>query len=221
MSKPQRRPAGITLRGMTPVDLRTRLRALTADTATISAQLEQVIATTTPRVAGSPRRGRIDHSQPPWNAPVANLILDLHTHSRDMENTLRRHLGIPDKPRGTSTANTACALDAVANLAESSTDAKVGDCVAWLDRWVGRARVVLGERDEPRRLPRQPGLPEPRCPYCERMTLRHWASKGEVRCVNPECKTEDGRRPAALMAWSNVAVEWVLAWNDGYVGIPA
>lgn len=206
---------------MTPVDLRTRLRALVAEATTVGYQLEQVIATTTPVLGGGIKRGRIDHSQPPWNAPVAHLILDLHAEAREMEERLRRHLGIPDKPRGVSTENTRFALESVANLAEVSSDAYVGDCLAYLDRWIGHARIVLGERDQPQRLPRQPGLPEPRCPYCERMTLRHLASRGEVRCINPECRTEEGRRPSALMTWSNVAMEWVLAWNDGFVGIPA
>lgn len=201
--------------------LRVRLRELVAEATTVNTQLEQVIALSTPMRSDGRKRGRIDHSQPPWNAPVAHLITDLHAEARDMEATLRRGLAIPDKRRGPSSANTAAALEAVANLAESSRQPLVAECVSYLHRWVGRAQVVLGERDQPQRLPRSPGLPEPRCPYCERMTLRHLASRGEVRCINPECKTEQGRRPTARMEWSVVAMEWVLAWNDGYVGIPA
>jgi hypothetical protein len=209
------------LTAMTPDILRARLRELVTEAIGVDTQLEQVIALSTPTRSDGRKRGRIDHSQPPWNAPVAHLVTDLHAEARAMEATLRRGLDIPDKRRGPSSENTARALEAVANLAESSRQPLVAECVNWLNRWVGRARVVLGERDQPQRLPRSPGLPEPRCPYCERMTLRHLASRGEVRCINPECKTGEGRRPVARMEWSVVAVEWVLAWNDGYVGIPA
>jgi len=203
------------------VALRERLRQAIAESITANYRLEQVIAepTRSPRDQG--RHGRVDHSQPPWNAPVAHLVTEMHARARDLEQTFRRRMNLPERTRGGAQGNTVFALEALSGLSESVDDPIVADAVGWLERWSARALVVLGERDRPSRLPRQPGTPEPRCPYCERLTLRFWSSRGEVRCINPACATEDGRRPAALMEYSSLAQDWVLAWNDGIVGVPA
>lgn len=166
--------------------------------------------------------GRGTGSRPPWSSRVAHLVTDLHANARLHEHRLRLANGLHGPyERGGSDANTVLALKAWNQLAVSAPDEDVARALAWTVSWTGRAFVLLGERDEPHRLPRQPGSPEPRCPYCEKMTLRFWAGRGLVRCVNPACQTEDGKRPAASMVYSNVAMDWVLAWNDGVVGIPA
>lgn len=205
--------------GQSPI--RVRLRAAVTDVITVSSVLEDVIAEPTRRPRDQGKHGRVTHSQPPWNAPIAHLITELHARARDLELTFRHRLNLTERKRGASSANTAFALEALTSLGATVDDLLVADAVRWLEGWVSRARVELGERDRPSRLPRQPGGPEPVCPYCEHLTLRFWATRGEVRCINPACANEDGRRPAALMEWSSVAADWVLAWNDGIVGIPA
>jgi hypothetical protein len=122
--------------------------------------------------------------------------------------------------RGGSNENTAWALKQIEHLAEAVEDPIVAELVSWLERWAARSLVALGEKDQARRLPQNPGEADPPCPYCENHTLRFWASRGEVRCVNPSCVDEDGRKPVAQMEYSVVAGDWVLAWKDGLTGLP-
>lgn len=165
--------------------------------------------------------GKVDHSQPPWNASAANVILDLHALTRKMESELRAELGLPRRIRGGSDANTAQALDAVLRLAESADDWLVRVYSRELDRWAKRARVTLDETEFPRRLPRQPGHPEPVCPFCHAHTLRSLPAAGDIFCINPACKDENKKRPRARMEYSKVAGDWVMVWQDDVVGLPA
>lgn len=200
--------------------IREHLRQATESAIDLNQRLERIVAIPVRNLKNDNKRGRVDHSRAPWNAQVAHLILELHTTSRAMEDGLRFHLSMSRQPRGGDDENTRYALEAVANLAEAAQDAIVVDLARELGRWCGRAQIALGERDLPKRLPRDVGQTEPRCPYCAHFTLRFWSTQGEVRCVNPECRDESGRRPVAQMDYSPVAQCWVLAWRDGTVGIP-
>lgn len=202
-------------------NVRERLRAAVVSAVDLNGRLEVIIATATSRPGGGGRAGRIDHSQPPWNAPVAHLVLELHVLARYLENDLRDLIGLRWIIRGGDDANTRFALEAIANLAEAVTqDGWLLKPAHDLDSWCSRSLVVLGDRDVPQRLPRNVGQAEARCPYCGHLTLRFWSSRGEVRCVNPGCRDGDDRRPVARMDYSPVVQGWVLAWRDGTVGLP-
>jgi hypothetical protein len=201
--------------------LRDDLRVQVATVLATNRRLEVVITAPTRRPSAGVKHGRVDHSQPPWNSPVAYLITDLHARSRELETGFRVAAGVPVRLRGGSEGNTEEALTELAALAAAVPDPDVARALGWLESWVARALVALGVRDQPRRLPRQPQEPEPRCPYCLNHTLRFWASRGEVRCVNPDCRDDAGQRPAAAMEYSNVTQDWVLAWRDGGVGVAA
>lgn len=206
------------------LELRARLGDLVGQALALSHYLSLVAAPRGRQVGrdASTAYGRGTASRPPWAAGPEHLVLELHAWAREAEADLQRRLGItPVFARGGSLANTVYALTALTHLAVSAPDGDVAQCVGWLDGWTNRGWILLGERDQPRRLPRLPGSREAPCPYCACHTLRFWAGKGLVRCINPGCQTDDGRRPAATMAYSNVALDWVLAWNDGVVGIPA
>jgi len=203
------------------VTLREDLKQVVQAVLVVNQRLEAVVATPVRRVRDEAKRGRVDHSQPPWNAAVAHLITDLHARSRELERELRDRASLSLLHRGGGSSNTRAALEAALSVAEAVPDADVAAALRWLVGWTRRAQVALGVRDQPRRLPRRPHEVEPRCPYCLNHTLRFWATRGEVRCVNPCCVDEAGRRPAALMEYSCVAMDWVLAWRDGSVGVAA
>lgn len=199
--------------------VREQLRDVTGTAIGLGERLEEIVAVPVSTLGRSGKRGRIDHSQPPWNAPVAHLILEMHSLARYLEDGFRIHLKMRWQPRGGTDENTRFALLAILNLSEAAEDSYVFEAVRTLDNWNSRALIVLGERDMPQRLPRNVGESEPRCPYCQHLTLRFWSSRAVVRCVNPECFHE-GRRPTARIEYSIVARDWVLAWNDGSVGMP-
>jgi hypothetical protein len=172
-----------------------------------------------PRQPSSSFHGRVDHSQPPWHAPVAHAHTDLHSLSRKLERELRQDLGLPQRARGGSDGNTVRALNAIGRLCEKADDFTVRMYIRELERWSGKASVALGIREFPRRLPRNPGQPEMPCPWCGNRTLRmhplNQDGKGEVRCVNPGCRDEAGRRPAASLEY--FGGEWGLRWQDGVI----
>jgi hypothetical protein len=200
--------------------VRERLSAAVTDAVTLVDRLDAIIATPTSRLGGRGRTGRIDHSQPPWNAPVAHLVLEIHATARYLENDLRDLAGMSWLRRGGDDANTIFALRAIVSLAEAIHDDWLFEPARELGGWCARSLIVLGERDLPQRLPRNVGQAEARCPYCGQLTLRFWSSRGEVRCVNPGCRDGDDRRPVARMDYSPVIQGWVLAWRDGSVGLP-
>jgi len=200
--------------------VRERLSVAVDDAVSLNDRLDAIIATPTSRLGGRGRVGRIDHSQPPWNAPVAHLVLELHALARYLENNLRDLVGMSWLPRGGDDENTVFALRAITSLAEVVQDNWLFEPARQLGGWCARSLVVLGERDLPQRLPRNVGEAEARCPYCGHLTLRFWSSRGEVRCVNPGCRDGDGRRAVARLDYSPVIQGWVLAWRDGTVGLP-
>jgi hypothetical protein len=44
--------------------------------------------------------------------------------------------------------------------------------------------------------------------------------KGTITCVDRACRDENGDRPRGEMTFSSFAVEWVVVWQNGGVGLP-
>jgi len=200
--------------------VRARLRDAAGHAAELSRKLEDIVAVKSRQPSGN-FHGKIDHSQPPWHAPAAHAIMDLHALTRQMEAELRSELGFPSRPRGGSDQNTQAALDAVLRLAESADDWLARLYARELGRWSRKASVALGETEIPKRLPRIPGASEPKCPFCENHTLRSLPLAGDIFCINPVCTDENKKRPRARMEYSKDAGDWVMVWQDGIAGVPA
>lgn len=200
------------------VALRTRLRANANDALILNGRLETVIAVKTAAPSSNGFHGKVDHSQPPWNAAAADAILDLHAWSREAEALSRIYLSLPARPRGFSSQNTAKALASLLRLAEGLADDLVRNNASWLSRWSSRASSVLGETESARRLPREHGQAARPCPWCKRDTLRQLALAGTVFCIDPSCRDEEGRRPKAQLEFFDN--EWVLRWQDSLLGTP-
>lgn len=198
---------------------RERLKTAVSAALQASDQLEKLIA---PDGSRHDRQGNhfSPRSRPPWNPEAAYLITELHQEARSAERRLRLFLSLPVRPRGSSQANTQKALEAVLSLAEAAGDTQASDEARWLERWHARAKRALGEASPVARLPRQPGEPERACPFCTFFTLRYWSLDGVVRCVNPSCRDEDGRRPSAKIEYSNFTHQLELVWMDGVCGLP-
>lgn len=202
------------------IALRSELRDFIKDALELNARLEAVIAVKSRQPSENTRHGRIDHSQPPWNAVAAGVILELHAWSRSAEKVSKGALSFPKRERGGSTRNTAKALESLAALSESLLDADVKEHIRWLRPWCRRASIALGDIERPKRLPRSKGSPEPSCPFCQKMTLRMWPLHGEIKCVKPDCYDENGKKPVARLEYSSYAGDMVLIWMDGVVGLP-
>lgn len=203
------------------VALRSRLRDSVNEAISLNGRLIPLVAIK-PRTPAGVFHGKIDFSQPPWHSPVAMAVLDLHALSRKVERELRYEQGFPRRYRGCSDANTNKALLAVVALSEGVDDYAVRLSNREIDKWNHRAAVVLEIKEVPRKLPRAPGQQEPKCPFCHLRTLRSKAGETdqEIRCINPVCKDEEGRRPVARMEYSTLADDWVLRWQDGILGVP-
>jgi hypothetical protein len=201
------------------VALRTELRKSIEDALSIAERLEKVIAIK-PRANSGGFHGKVDHSQPPWNAPVANAIMDLHAQSRDAEGCLRIALKLPKRPRGGSSDNTRVALENVLRLSEGADDASVRENIRWLKGWRRRALIALEVTEAPRKLPRLKGEPERRCPFCKQRTLRMLPLKGVIWCLDKECTDNQDRRPEAQLKYSEIMKDLVLVWQDNLVGLP-
>ncbi len=147
--------------------------------------------------------------------------MDLHALARQMETELRQEHGFPPRARGGSDPNTRAALDAVLKLAEAADDWLIRVYARELGRWSRKASIALGETEIPKRLPRVPGAPEPRCPFCENHSLRSLPLAGDIFCINPACTDENKKRPRARMEYSVHAGDWVMVWQDGIAGVPA
>jgi hypothetical protein len=156
---------------------------------------------------------------PSWNTQAAYLIFDLRQLTRDHENRLLAFGAGTVRGRGSSDRNTFLSLDALPKLAHAAGTDEVRETLTVLSRWLRRAREALGEVEPLGRLPRLPGAPEPRCPWCERMTLRQQPHAGLVRCVNPSCRDTDGNRPLARVEIGRLSLEPMLVWGTGEVGL--
>ena len=201
------------------IAIRDDLRKLIQDCTALNESLESAIGIKVDQHGNFQYRGKISHSPPPWHAPVANAILDLHALARKLERSLRWELSLPPRVRGGSSLNTMKALEAISRLCEGADDYPVHVCQAELRKWRFRAQIALNRREPPRRLPRSPGAPEPPCPICENHTLRTYSQdldeRGEVRCVTPECFDGRGNRTSARLEFFHG--ELVFRWSNGMV----
>jgi ribosomal protein S27E len=154
--------------------------------------LEQVIAVKP--ASGSTFHGKVDHSQPPWCAPVANVIMDLHALAREMEAILRLRQGFPHRERGGSDGNTRKALAAILRLAEAADDGTVRENIlfsrpeATETEWREACRD-LGIPDEKRthQLPfvarRMRRRYQLRCPGCGESHTRVRRPRRRIACL--------------------------------------
>lgn len=185
----------------------------------LDGKLEVLITCRPSRPSGN-FHGKIDFSSPPWHAPVAHCHLDLHALSRKLERDLRSELNLPGRYRGGSSSNTRKALHAVHRLAQGADDFIVKLSIKELEKWSRRASIALEVTEAPKKLPRLPKEPERPCPWCKNRTLRILPLKGEIYCVNPACKDEEGRKPRASLEYSSIANDLVLVWQDNLIGTP-
>lgn len=199
-------------------DLRADLADAVALALKLTAKLEKLTATRS-RAGGEGFHGKTSHSPAPWNAEVANAVMDLHALARDLERQLLAERGLPQRARGGSAENTREALEALPGLASHADDWSVRFVARKLGGWNRRAKTVMGETEMPRRLPQAPGAAAPRCPWCKRDSLREEPLKGRVFCLDVTCHDEDGRRPEAFLELFRG--EFVLRWMDGVIGVPA
>lgn len=200
------------------IALRTTLRESVNHSLGLNAQLEMVIAIK-PNQPGN-FHGKVDFSQPPWHAPVANAITDLHALAREMEAWLRLSQGLPKRERGGSSENTKKALENVVRLSEAAQDGTVKGHTRELNSWGGRAEIALGRKEMPSRLPREKGQPVRTCPWCGQDTLRTLPLKGIISCIDMKCVDDENQRPRGKMEFSAIVADWVVVWQNGWVGLP-
>lgn len=165
------------------------------------------------------RRHKLAGSPPPWHADAAAVLLDIHEGARRLEASLRRAVsGRLGDRRGGSDHNTRAALKSCVRLAEAIADEDAVRAAARIvARWVTSARQLrdIDQADRWEPLPRQPGMLPPACDYCRTYSLRWNRRSGEVRCCNPDCRDEDGRRPVARMEIGRYSGQAALVWRDG------
>lgn len=113
------------------------------------------------------RGGKVIDSPAPWNAPVGELLTDIHAGARRMADELDALTGRPPQARGAADAGTMAALDHVGTAVERlrtwyAAAAQIEAAEGEVARWAREARVLLGivrTGDAP--WSRAPGL---RCP---------------------------------------------------------
>lgn len=194
--------------------LRDQLKEVADAAIVLNGQLELVIAFK-PRQPSGVFHGKIDFAQPPWHAPVANCIMDLHAEARRLENILQREANLPQRERGGSSANTVNAIEALHGLCVNADKPAIRMAVQSLSSWCRRASIALSLTEAPKRIPRNPGESEPCCPWCKHRTLRLFPLDEKVKCLDPECKDSEDRRPEAEMKFSPVVGDYILVWSDG------
>jgi hypothetical protein len=181
--------------------------------------LEELIVHPVGHGAQLVRPSTLVRAWPAWNTQAAYLVFDLHRLTRDHEDRLRTLVSGTRTRRGSSDRNTFLSLDALPALAFAAGQDEVHETLAALSSWLRRAREALGEVEPLSRLPRLPGQSEPRCPWCQRMTLRHQPYAGIVRCINPACRDTDGNRPLGRVELGRLSCEPLLVWGTGEAGL--
>lgn len=198
-----------------------RLAGATADLAILLGRLEAVIAHREQRGYRDEHVTGRGGTRPlaAWNTGAAMIILDVHAGARKLETNLRYEIAGVHRVRGGSDANTGACLDAILGLCGGADDHLVRDATRRIERWCWQARLALGEREPWLQLPRMPGQQPARCPWCAHHTLRHKPVTGVVRCVNPECRDEAGRRPFGRVQIGTFSGEPGLVWQDDSAGL--
>lgn len=200
--------------------VRDRLSDAVKQAASSYRQLSLIIATQPSQLPSWGTTGK-PSSKPPWFSAAAHLVMELHHDIRAEERRLRVMLSLPLRERGGSDANTYKAMKVITSLAEAAGSEPAASAASWLERWHGRAARVLGDASPVSHLPRQPGEKERPCPFCQCLTLRFWSFEGRVRCINPSCRDDEGRRPAARIEYSGFTHQLELVWQDSCLGLPA
>jgi hypothetical protein len=151
----------------------------------------------------------------PWNSVAAELTLEFHQEIRRLESHLKERIvgGYPRR-RGSSSANTRYAIESVVNLCETCDTSTVLGVLGYITTWGSRAETFFNPEGGLRRLPRQPGEGEARCPYCRSDTMRWNPSRGVAVCVNPACKNHDGQRPRWTAAFIVADNLMVFRWDE-------
>jgi hypothetical protein len=200
-----------------------RLRQAAADLAALLPRLEAELphrpreGFRPPGASGTP--GKPGARLASWNTQVAMIILSVHAGVRELEQNLRYRLTGSLRERGGSDGNTLAALDAVVSVAAGSGDRELHHAMRTVERWCWQARLALGETEAWVHVPRAPGQRAARCVYCGFATLRMRALSGLLRCVNPACLDQDGRRPEGRVEYGPGYGEPVVVWNSGDIGV--
>jgi hypothetical protein len=168
-------------------------------------------------VGGAPQGGHRPLAS--WNTPAAMLDLEIHAGIRDTEAVLQYQVAGVARPRGGADTVTQAICRHLPALAAGCDTATAQRVARQLETWCWRVRLVLGEREPWQHLPRLPGHTVPRCPWCTYMTLRYKPLSGVVKCVNPACVDEEGRRPAARIDFGPATGEPILTWQDSTSGL--
>lgn len=201
--------------------LHSRITDACADLAGLLARLEQEISYKRREgftAGGSPSKGG-HRPLAAWNTPVAMLIFVIHAGVRELDADLTYAVAHTTRPRGGAHSVTLILLERLPSLAAGADQHIAHRTARQLESWSGQARLVLGETERLSRLPRQPGEPEPRCPNCEKMTLRYRAFTGIIACINPECRNGDGNRTSGLLEIGALSGEPQIAWSDRTTGL--
>ncbi len=140
-------------------------------------------------------------SKPPWNAQVANVLLDPHAGVRELEQDLLYQVSGRIRVRGGSDRNTVLAIEAIGRLAAAVDEAVADDAARQLNRYV-TAIMQLPAVDLEERC-RKVAVP---CPRCDRCMLRIFERSGRVACLGCFSK--------GLMMAGTVS-DGYIEWQDG------
>ena len=203
-----------------PGGVRANLHEATRTSWRLSTHLESLVTERSTPAPGPSGGKRKPGSTPPWNKAAADLVFDLRSLARSLEEDLRYRVTGGYVRRGFSDRNTELSLQALTALSVTAQDADVALVLVQLSGWVERARPVVGETEPLRRVPRVQGYVEPRCPWCGYCTLRCKLAAGFIFCINPSCTDEQGRRPLGVIEVDITLQGVVLRWQDYTYGMP-
>lgn len=203
-----------------PGGVRANLFQATRTSWRLSEHLESLVTERISPPPGPSGGARKQGSKPPWNSAAADLVFDLRSLARSLEEDLRLRVTGGRVQRGFSDHNTQLSLWALSDLSITAPDSDVAVVLVSLSRWVERARPTVGEVEPLRRVPRTSGYVEPRCPWCGYCTLRCKLAAGMLFCINPSCTDDQGRRPLGVIEVDMVLRNVTLRWQDDTCGIP-
>jgi hypothetical protein len=203
-----------------PGGVRANLAGTTRTSWRLSEHLESLITERVTPEPGPSGGKRKPSSKPPWNSAAADLVFDLRSLARHLEDDLRSRVTGGTVRRGWSDRNTELSLQAITDLSVVAVDSDVAVVLVKLTSWVERARPVVGETEPLRRVPRVHGYVEPRCPWCGYCTLRCKLAAGLVFCINPSCTDQSGRRPQGTVEVGTTVEDVTLRWQDSTCGVP-